>query len=217
MLTIKTFIIVNANYAGSRTDAAQLLAPLLDLSPKSLNVTSLPWADLLVAPGYGIVTGTCDPVGETVFGVNLRTLGVANIVNVTNFITKTQAASTLLAKSLISITMPGKAIGMGPGRERNASAFPWRSVTGFLQVEGRVPQDGDGPAVEGWAKEVRAVAQAGSGYGTLGAYVNTAQGDEGNEGWYSAERLPHLRSLKTMYDPYGLFDFYAPIDRRGSG
>lgn len=47
----------------------------------------------------------------------------------------------------------------------------------------------------------------------LAAYVNYARGDESMEEMYGHEpwRLEKLRRLKKEYDPFGRFNFFAPI------
>lgn len=59
---------------------------------------------------------------------------------------------------------------------------------------------------------IRAAFVKGSG-SELVAYVNYARGDESIEAVYGYEpwRLEKLRRLKKEYDPFGRFNFYAPI------
>ncbi|KAI9039885.1 putative FAD-dependent oxygenase [Aspergillus affinis] len=61
--------------------------------------------------------------------------------------------------------------------------------------------------------QLRQILQDASGTENVRAYVNYAFGDEGAEGWYGSEswRQSRLQSLKTKYDPNGMFSFYAPI------
>lgn len=51
------------------------------------------------------------------------------------------------------------------------------------------------------------------GSAELHTYVNYAHGDESLEEMYGYEawRVTRLRELKAKYDPFGKFDFYAPI------
>jgi hypothetical protein len=60
--------------------------------------------------------------------------------------------------------------------------------------------------------KIRGVLLEGTGK-RLKAYVNYARGDESEEAMYGYEpwRLEKLLSLKKEYDPYGRFDFFAPI------
>lgn len=58
--------------------------------------------------------------------------------------------------------------------------------------------------------------QQGSGKDDLEVYLHFAHGDEGPESWYTSEKLPKLRSLKTKYDPHGLFSYYNPVQSAGN-
>jgi hypothetical protein len=62
-------------------------------------------------------------------------------------------------------------------------------------------------------KKMRDAVVHGSG-GKLNAYVNYANGDEGQEAMYGYEswRLEKLRHLKGEYDPLNRFGWYAPIE-----
>lgn len=60
---------------------------------------------------------------------------------------------------------------------------------------------------------LRDILHAGSGDSEYRVYVNYAYGDEGPTGWYGSEewRQSRLQTLKSTYDPAGLFSYYGPI------
>ena len=75
------------------------------------------------------------------------------------------------------------------------------------------PADASLDAVsDGIIDDIRDALVKGSGQ-SLVAYVNYAKGDESVEALYGYEpwRLEKLRKLKKEYDPFGRFNFYAPI------
>jgi hypothetical protein len=61
--------------------------------------------------------------------------------------------------------------------------------------------------------KMRQVLYEASGQGSLHSYVNYAYGNEGKGSWYGDDswRQIRLRLVKTLYDPWAKFNFYAPI------
>ncbi|KAI9725824.1 MAG: hypothetical protein M1828_002453 [Chrysothrix sp. TS-e1954] len=207
--TEKSMLIVNGQFAGGIRKAREVLQPLLDLQPFNLNITSLPWKDASGAAVYGLIAEGCVPKGETDFAVNLQHINVSSLIEVTNFMNESQSRSALLQSSLLSISQIGS-----HGfrlRPQSSAVFPHRETIAYLQVQGTVPNATAGPTVNAWGRQIRHIAQLGSGSRALRAYVNYAQGDEGDAAWYSAENLPRLKRLKRRYDPMMLFSHYAPI------
>jgi len=66
---------------------------------------------------------------------------------------------------------------------------------------------------EALGNQMRQILYQASGQSTLHTYVNYAYGSEGKSSWYGddAWRQIRLRLQKTLYDPWGKFNFYAPI------
>lgn len=62
-------------------------------------------------------------------------------------------------------------------------------------------------------EQLRQILHNGSGLSNIRAYVNYAYGDESSQELYGYEswRQNKLKSLKSKYDPYGKFSFYAPV------
>jgi FAD/FMN-containing dehydrogenase len=91
-----------------------------------------------------------------------------------------------------------------PSRQSNILASPL-----FTYEAGNATLD-DAAVVYG--KKIRNTMLKNTGL-QLGAYVNYAHGDESQQATYGYEtwRLRKLQSLKKAYDPYGKFNFYAPI------
>lgn len=67
-----------------------------------------------------------------------------------------------------------------------------------------------------WARETRALWNAGQPQRRPTTYVNYAFGDESVESMYGYEpwRLRKLRTLKALYDPDNRFAYYNPIVSR---
>jgi FAD/FMN-containing dehydrogenase len=70
----------------------------------------------------------------------------------------------------------------------------------------------DAIAIEATNK-MRSILHEGVGGGELHTYVNYAFGNETLENMYGYEkwRVERLRALKREYDPFGRFNYYAPI------
>lgn len=79
------------------------------------------------------------------------------------------------------------------------------------QVDGVGASAADLPELEEFGREVRDMLQSGSGWENLHAFVHFAHGDESPAAWYSAEKLPRLAALKSVYDPSNLFSWYNPV------
>lgn len=79
------------------------------------------------------------------------------------------------------------------------------------QVDGVGTSDADLPELEQFGRDVRDMLQSGSGRESLHAFVHFAHGDEPPAAWYSAEKLPVLGELKSVYDPFNLFSWYNPV------
>lgn len=84
-------------------------------------------------------------------------------------------------------------------------------LTLYRQIDGFALNSSFVSPLNKWGNNVRRLMQQGSGKHDLGVYVNFAHGDEGPASWYTAGKLPRLRSLKKRYDPRGLFSFYNPV------
>lgn len=71
------------------------------------------------------------------------------------------------------------------------------------------------PIVAEFGNAARDILYEYSGSPELHVYVNYAHGDETLQQIYGYERWRQekLKALKTLYDPMGYFDFYAPISR----
>lgn len=97
--------------------------------------------------------------------------------------------------------------------DANSTAYPDRAgkilVSPLLTY---APNSSLDAIADGISKDIRDALVEGSGE-RLVAYVNYASGDESVEAVYGYEawRLEKLRRLKREYDPFGRFNFYAPI------
>lgn len=95
----------------------------------------------------------------------------------------------------------------------DSTAYPNREgqllLSPFMTYERNESLDAEAWEVEG---RIRDVMAKGTGEPRK-AYVNYARGDETVEELYGPEewRLERLRGLKREYDPFGKFNFFAPI------
>ena len=97
--------------------------------------------------------------------------------------------------------------------DANSTAYPDRARNILAAPLMNYPADASLDAVsDGIIDDIRDALVKGSGQ-SLVAYVNYAKGDESVEALYGYEpwRLEKLRKLKKEYDPFGRFNFYAPI------
>lgn len=67
------------------------------------------------------------------------------------------------------------------------------------------------PILDTFGREIRDRTQLGSGKRQLETYVHFGHGDEGATTWYTARKLPILKALKLLYDPFNLFSNYNPV------
>lgn len=97
----------------------------------------------------------------------------------------------------------------------SASAFAYREDN--LLVAPLLTHLPAGPDVSKTAEtlgnKMRQILYEASGQRSLHTYVNYAYGNEGKTSWYGDDfwRQVRLRLMKTLYDPWARFNFYAPI------
>ncbi|KAK8079487.1 FAD-dependent oxidase [Apiospora hydei] len=204
-------IAANFIYAGPRTKGKALIKPFLDLKPQNVNISTVAWKEIpLVANGGAIANFGCNPgVYYIPYSLNLYRVDVPNLVDVVNYMSQAIGADPVLQGT--SIVWQEYAQYGFQLRADDSSAFSYRDVKAFVQIDSLATDASQAPALSKFGCELRDLLQRGSGKDQLDVYVHFAHGDEGSASWYTKEQLPKLLKLKEAYDPAGMFSWYNPI------
>ncbi|PQE24169.1 6-hydroxy-D-nicotine oxidase protein [Rutstroemia sp. NJR-2017a BVV2] len=204
-------IVVNLIYAGSEAAGKAFLTPFLHLQPSNVNITTIPWKDVPSSSLYGATVQGCSVSGVQYvpYSVNLYQIDVGNMIKVVNFMNASMAASPELQTAVVALAQ--YAPGGFQAKKSDSSAFPYRDVVIFAQIDCFAFDPASVPALSKWGQEVRDLMQKGSGKKDLEVYVHFAHGDESQTGWYTNGKLARLQALKAKYDPHSLFSYYNPV------
>ncbi|CAJ2512896.1 Uu.00g010150.m01.CDS01 [Anthostomella pinea] len=72
-------------YSGTREEALEAMAPMLDLNPPLVSISDVPWNQMNSATGFGLDAVTCEPdKTRSLYGVNLRTLSASTCISTFN-------------------------------------------------------------------------------------------------------------------------------------
>ncbi|CAK7226376.1 hypothetical protein SBRCBS47491_006211 [Sporothrix bragantina] len=195
------------------------------LSPLSSVPGTGTYLDLAAWTGIDLSAGPCQKTGNAyprfpIYMTQYNTAAIRNAYNL--FKEMTTATNSLFAGSLFLFEGYAQAGVKAPGDD--ATAFAYRSDN--ILAAPMVGYTPDGTAAldqtaHNWGTQMRDALWAGatSVDGTVGhfaslhSYVNYAYGDETQDSWYgeAAWRQARLKTLKSKYDPKGVFSFYAPI------
>ncbi|OCK73149.1 Glucooligosaccharide oxidase [Lepidopterella palustris CBS 459.81] len=205
-------IVANVIYAGPLDEGKSLIKPLLDLNPQNTNISYLPWKDISNAANYGAPARSClESTTSVPYAVNLYQVDVKGLSAAVDFLDDTVANTPALQAFVIALTQYATY-----GFQQHAadsSAFPYRDVAIFAQIDITVSRPQDLLTIDSFGRTFRDRLQQISGKDHLEVYTNLAHGDEGAAAWYSRNNVPRLRELKKRYDPGRLFEFYNPVDR----
>ncbi|KAK5994217.1 FAD-linked oxidoreductase chyH [Cladobotryum mycophilum] len=190
-------------------------APFQSLEPLSVEVHTGGYTDL--AKWVGITTEDipCQKNGAANprFPIYLETFNVAAQKQAFEVFADAVRGDSIFNNSLV--TFDGYSMEGVRAVDAESTAFAYRNQN-VLVAPLFTYMPGD-PVVEEKAanlgNQIRQILHEGSGRDYVPAYVNYAYGDEGPKEWYGSEswRQSRLQSLKTKYDPNGMFSFYAPI------
>jgi hypothetical protein len=202
-------VIIWVIYQGAATIPAQYTGPLVALSPISTDsgVTDL--------AGVSKYTGA-DRNGPSCTKSYTRSLvpvsadtydkpSLRKVINIMKTFPSEFRSSAVLLESYST-----NRVGQIPS---DSTAYPDRDgqllFSPFMTYEKNVSLDA---AAWGFAGQIRDMLIEGTGK-AYEAYINYARGDETTEELYGYEewRLEKLRGLKKEYDPFGKFNFFAPI------
>ncbi|KAH8697263.1 hypothetical protein BGW36DRAFT_427229 [Talaromyces proteolyticus] len=204
-------VMANFIYIGPQSAGMKVIQPFLDLKPANLNISTVAWADIPFKAFYGgIAEGGCTAGAYYVpHSLNLYQIDVPNLVEVFNYMNKTLATNEVLQG--VAIAMQQYAQYGFQLQDAKTSAWPYRDVVSFVQIDGVATNPSQLPAVGKYGRKIRDRLHHGSGRKDLQTYVHFANGNESPAALYSAAKLPGLRALKREYDPARLFSWYNPI------
>ncbi|KAK2469982.1 FAD-linked oxidoreductase chry5 [Fusarium oxysporum f. sp. albedinis] len=190
-------------------------APFHKLDPISVDTQKGPYIDLAKWVGITTTDGPCQKNGamNPRFPIYLETFNPSAQKKAFDFFAKNIRGDSAFNNSLV--TFDGYSTEGVKSIDAKSTAFAHRDqniLVGPLVTYQPGGADLDKKAAE-VGNKIRQILQEGTGREHVPAYVNYAYGDEGPEQWYGSEswRQSRLQSLKKVYDPEGLFSFYAPI------
>ncbi|KAH8672906.1 hypothetical protein BGZ60DRAFT_373699 [Tricladium varicosporioides] len=204
-------IIANFIYAGPQATGLRLIQSFLDLQPANLDISTVAWVDIPSKAFYGgIASGGCSPGAYYVpYTLNVYQVDVPNLVSVFNHLNSTLGANaTLQGASIAWVQYSQYGFQL---QNDNSSAWPYRDVVAFVQIDGVASDASQLSAVGKFGRKMRDMLQEGSGRDHLHVYVHFAHGDESPTAVYSAAKVAGLQRLKHVYDPSGLFSWYNPV------
>lgn len=204
---------VSAIYYGTREEGDRAIRPFLDVGPTTSSISVVPYNKLVYTANFGAdVFASTKGVLADLWGHNVNNLTVPTLVSVytelMNFLLDNPNLSNsgfwLLEKFGLSVTA---------SIQDRCTAYPWRNTVSYGFFEFNLPDalPETASTVAMFAKQLRSHLTRGTGNPDRNVYVNYARGDETPEQMYGASKLPKLRSLKTQYDPNGLFNHYNAI------
>ncbi|KAK7398253.1 hypothetical protein QQX98_012366 [Neonectria punicea] len=190
-------------------------APFHSLDPISIEAQTGSYIDLAKWVGVTTTDIPCQKTGamNPRFPIYLETYNVAAQKKAYEFFAENVRGSSVFNNSLV--TFDGYSMEGVQSIDSKSTAFAYRDqhiLIGPLITYTPGDAELDDKAAK-LGKQIRQILHEGSGREHVPAYVNYAFGDEGPEQWYGSEswRQSRLQSLKSKYDPEGLFSFYAPI------
>ncbi|KAF2816389.1 FAD-binding domain-containing protein [Mytilinidion resinicola] len=210
-VTQELVIVVNAIYVGPLAQGRALIKPLLDLTPQNTNISYIAWKDVPYAAKYGGPAKSCDtrPL-DVPHAVNLYQVDIEGLTAAVEYLNDTIPNTPALKGTVFALTQYST-YGFQQ-HTPDSSAFPYRDVIIFAQIDVTASKSSDLPTINSFTKSFRDRLQKISGKDHLEVYTNLAHGDEGAAAWYSKKNVPRLRKLKKTYDPSSLFNFYNSVN-----
>lgn len=198
---------------GTAAQEAIYAAPFHTLGPVIVQGSNATYPDLFNVLGNGNSTAVCEH-GLTWqrFPISLKSYSTTAQREVFTAFKELTEAYPVLDNSYYAFE--GYAVVGVKAVPHASTAFPHRQdnilLSALMVYEPDATLD---PIVAAFGKSAREILRVHSGSRELHAYVNYAFGDETQEQIYGYEpwRQAKLKALKKRYDPFGYFDFYAPI------
>ncbi|KAJ8108436.1 hypothetical protein ONZ43_g6425 [Nemania bipapillata] len=189
--------------------------PFNILGPLTTDAASGTYTDLAAWTGNSIGAPPCQKSGlvNLRFPIDLQTYNVAAQRKVYDLFASATRTTPALNGSLF--LFEGYSLQGVKAIPNDQTAFPNRGAN--LLVSPLLTYAPNTPALDQTAADLgeslRQILYEGSGLKELHTYVNYAFGDETEKNWYGHEqwRRDRLKTLKQKYDPFGRFNFYAPI------
>lgn len=190
--------------------------PFHSLGPLSVETQNGTYIDIAKWVGTTETDGPCQKDGSSNprFPLYLETYNVTAQKKAFELFAENIRGDSVFNNSLV--TFDGYSMPAVQSVDAESTAFAFRDLN--VLVGPLISYKSDGVEMDAQAAElgnqIRQILHEGTGRDQVAAYVNYAFGNEGPEQWYGSEswRQSRLQSLKSKYDPEGLFSFYAPID-----
>ncbi|KAI0200233.1 hypothetical protein F4808DRAFT_461098 [Astrocystis sublimbata] len=199
-------LLANWVYYGPESEARKVLAPILGLNPPVVNISVIPWNQLLDTVFFGSDSSNC--VGNrtaSLYGVNMRVMTASTYQHVVEKMGQFYADNVNGRGSILTLEMfPNKATLAIPD---SSTAYPWRETVAAVLI---IMIDPDESALQ-LGLELRNDLAATSGFPGLAVYVSYSHGDETLEQRYGSAKLPKLVALKKKWDPKNMFGFSNPL------
>ena len=130
---LKTYLLGNFIYAGPLPEGLDLIRPYLDLGPINQNISVIPWSDLETSVRFGTDAESCVK-GRlySLWSLNLLSLDVPTLVNVTNLLDSTFRGTPKLQFSIFAMLKFAKQVTQSVPDD--ATAYPNRNATYYAQV-----------------------------------------------------------------------------------
>lgn len=191
-------------------------APFLSLEPLAVETHNGTYIDVAKWVGTTETDGPCQKNGASNprFPLYLETYNLTAQKKAFELFAENVGGSSVFNNSLV--TFDGYSMPAVKSVDAESTAFAFRDLNILVGPLISYMPDGtaelDAQAAE-LGNQIRQILHEGTGLDQVAAYVNYAFGNEGPEQWYGSEswRQSRLQSLKSKYDPEGLFSFYGPI------
>ncbi|CAI7678275.1 unnamed protein product [Penicillium pancosmium] len=208
----KPVIIVNAVFFGSLEEATPFLQPFESLQPEMRNVSSIPAEQMMDAAFFnffGMDNGACTPNQHiNIYTVALRQFHAPTFQFFYSKLVDFWTANPSYQGRLLIQRYSNEGPMAVPD---NATAYAYRDVKTYMNIEGFYPDSSLDDAVNKFATLSRQDFAKTSGFDQLAVYSNYARGDEGPIAWYGDRKLPKLSALKRKWDPEQRFSVSNPV------
>ncbi|KAG4025711.1 hypothetical protein MFRU_052g00300 [Monilinia fructicola] len=202
-------IVVTVEWIGSMQEALNIFAPFISLQPIQQNITQIPWYDLYDNISAGDSKMICEGGTNTsIWAANLYSIDIPTFLQTFQDLAKFYSAYPDSRTSIWDIEKFANPITLSiPDDE---TAYPHRNTTIYTFLDLQINNKSQSDEINAFGASFQSAFAAASGYDGLRVYVNYGHA-EGEEVWYTEQKLPRLKALKKRYDPEELFSHYNPV------
>lgn len=190
-------------------EALNIFAPFISLQPIQQNITQIPWYDLYDNISAGDSKMICEGGTNTsIWAANLYSIDIPTFLQTFQDLAKFYSAYPDSRTSIWDIEKFANPITLSiPDDE---TAYPHRNTTIYTFLDLQINNKSQSDEINAFGASFQSAFAAASGYDGLRVYVNYGHA-EGEEVWYTEQKLPRLKALKKRYDPEELFSHYNPV------